>query len=136
MTKLRPLLLLPLMALAACNGAAQTGGGPAVESPSQRTETAALPRVQSGPLTPEGLKGLSAAQVEDALGTPGFRRRDPPAEIWQYRVKSCTLDLFLYVETAGRMVAHYAVRSPVGSPVSDRACLDEVLNAKTERPVS
>lgn len=136
----RSLAALSLLALAACNGAAQSEGGPQVTATgtdiTARTETAMLPPVDRRTLTPERLKGLHAAQVEDALGAPGFRRRDPPAEIWQYRVGLCTLDLFLYKDAAGTTVSHYAVRSPSGTSVSERACLDEVLNRAAGKPIS
>jgi hypothetical protein len=136
----RSLAILSLLALAACNGAAQSDGGPQVTATgtdmTARTETAMLPPVDRRTLTPERLKGLHAVQVEDALGAPGFRRRDPPAEIWQYRVGLCTLDLFLYKDAAGTTVAHYAIRSPSGTSVSEKACLDEVLNRAAGKPIS
>lgn len=141
----RSLLVLPVLLLAAC-GAPGPQGGPGVTSWGVEEdgpgEVAALPRFQDGHLIPGSLKGLSAAQLEAGLGRPAFRRRDPPAEIWQYRVKSCTLDLFLYDEKTRddkvlRRVAHYAVRNPGGGAIpSDQACLDEVLAARVERPVS
>lgn len=138
----RLIALASLTLLAACNGAPQDGGGPVVASPpgeavaAARGETAILPPPRTGPLVPEALKGLTAAQVEGELGSPNFRRRDPPAEIWQYRVRACTLDLFLYDDGGGRVVAHFAVRSPTGAGISDRACLDEVLARRAEAPAS
>jgi hypothetical protein len=135
MTLSRPLLALALASLlAACAPNQQSGGGPTVAS-SPRSETAMLPP-RTGKLTPETLKGLSAAQAESELGQPSFRRRDPPAEIWQYRVRACILDLFLYKEENGLTVAHYAVRTPSGTAITDRACLDEVLARQTPPPTS
>ncbi|WP_173981681.1 hypothetical protein [Magnetospirillum sp. SS-4] len=143
LARFRPLAALSLLILSAC---AAPGGSPpatgddpsapaaAAAPPGERT--AMPPPVDRRTLTPERLKGLHAVQVEGALGAPSFRRRDPPAEIWQYRMGTCTLDLFLYKETDGVIVAHYAVRSPPGSGVTERACLDEVLNRGAERPVS
>lgn len=40
--------------------------------------------------------GLAAAAVTALLGPPDYRRRDKPAEIWQYRNDGCVLDIFLY----------------------------------------
>ncbi len=40
--------------------------------------------------------GLSGDGVTALLGPPDYRRRDKPAEIWQYRNDACVLDLFLY----------------------------------------
>jgi len=136
------LLLLPFLgSLAACNGAGQANGGPQVTGePAGRaegTETAFRAPVPPGSLTAERLKGLSSTQVEGALGAPSFRRRDPPAEVWQYRTGACTLDLFLYESGAERVVAHYAVRNPGGGPViTDGACLDAVLARGRQSPTS
>lgn len=137
-TPLRFLALASLTLVTACNGASQTDGGPQVTaSPGEsRNETAMLPP-RTGPLTPETLKGLTAAQVENELGRPSFRRRDPPAEIWQYRVRACTLDLFLYDEGGDRVVTHFAVRNPAaGTEISPRSCLDDVLAHRVEVPTS
>ena len=130
--------LLGLTLLAACNGGPQAGGGPVVATApggSSRSDTAMMPP-RTGRLVPEVLKGLSDTQVESELGAPSFRRRDPPAEIWQYRVRACTLDLFLYDENNRHIVTHYAVRNPAGPPIGDSACLDEVLAARAGAPTS
>ena len=50
---------------------------------------------------------MTPDQVIGLLGTPQFKRRDNPAEIWQYRNKACALDLFLYRAGTG---ASYTVR--------------------------
>ncbi|MBI3445932.1 MAG: hypothetical protein HY055_11385 [Magnetospirillum sp.] len=135
----RLVLLAPLALLAACNGAANSAatGGPATSAPAAGSEELALmPPPRPGTLAPAALKGMSAGQAEHALGRPGFVRKDPPAEIWQYRVKACTLDLFLYEENGRRSVAHYAVRVPGGGTISESACLDEVLERRDGTPVS
>ncbi len=140
MTLRRAMIALALTLLAGCNTAPREAGGPAATLPGQssRPETAALPPSASAPLTPDMLKGLSAAQIEDALGPPSFRRRDPPAEVWQYRVRGCTLDLFIYDEDGNRKVAHFAVRVPdgTGADIGARACLDEVRRQRDGRPIS
>ncbi len=125
--------LLPVLALAACGGAPVTAQFPA--HPPAAVETAVLPPPPAGPVDePARLKGLSGAQVVQVLGIPGFRRRDNPAEIWQYRARACTLDLFLYDGEGGPRVAHFAVRSPSG--LSDRDCFDEVLGKDKALPSS
>lgn len=45
---------------------------------------------------PGDLIGLSAGEVRDLMGAPVFRRRDPPAELWQYSSKRCFFDVFLF----------------------------------------
>jgi hypothetical protein len=74
---------------------------------------------------PAVLRGLSPAEVKTMLGSPGFQRRDAPAEIWQYRGRGCTLDLFIYDGGSGQTVDHYAVRSAV--PVADKDCFDALM---------
>ena len=127
--------LLPVLALAACGGApAQHPVTQFPAHPPATVETAVLPPL-AGPVDePARLKGLSGAQVVQVLGIPGFRRRDNPAEIWQYRARACTLDLFLYDGEGGPRVAHFAVRSPSG--LSDRDCFDEVLGKDKAAPSS
>ncbi|WP_096704526.1 hypothetical protein [Magnetospirillum sp. 15-1] len=129
-----------LLLAAACNGAggSATTGGPvtSVSGAENEEQLALMTPPAPGTMAPSALKGMSAAAIRRALGKPGFVRRDPPAEIWQYRVKVCTLDLFLY-EDKGRMaVAHYAVRAPNGGFMGDAACLDEVLARRDGTPTS
>lgn len=129
-----------LLLVAACNGAggSATGGGPATGASGVGgdDQLALMAPPAPGTMAPSALKGMSAAAIGRALGKPGFVRRDPPAEIWQYRVKVCTLDLFLYEERGRMTVAHYAVRAPNGGFMGDLACLDEVLARRDGPPTS
>lgn len=139
MIKRFAVLSLTLLA-AACNGAggSATGGGPVTGASGAENEEqlALMSPPAPGTMAPSALKGMSAAAIQRALGRPGFVRRDPPAEIWQYRVKVCTLDLFLYEEKGRKVVAHYAVRAPNGGFMGDVACLDEVLARRDGPPTS
>jgi len=77
------------------------------------------------------LKGLSKADIERRFGTPAFRRTDPPAEMWQYRTRTCSLDLFLYRQPNKSVtVSHAAVRGPSGAPVGEAECLRAVQSAR------
>ena len=129
-----------LLLTAACNGAGNSAaaGGPVTGATGAENEEqlALMTPPAPGTLAPAALKGMSAGALRRALGKPGFVRRDPPAEIWQYRVKVCTLDLFLYEEKGRMAVTHYAVRTPGGGSVGDAACLDEVLARRDGTPVS
>lgn len=143
--------ILPLLALAACGGAPPNKGNAPLATagthpvpwhfdgePKTGEETAALPlpAVPPGPMDePARLKGLEGRQVKSVLGAPSFRRREAPAEIWQYRARTCTLDLFLYDEAGGiQTVAHWAVRSTSG--VNDRDCFHDLLTKAKGTPVS
>ncbi|NQV99049.1 MAG: hypothetical protein HQ483_05095 [Rhodospirillales bacterium] len=91
-------------------------------------QTAKAARVYPEPAV---LDGLSAQKVEELLGLPEFKRSDEPAEIWQYRVKNCTLDLFMYetLDSTQRSVAHFETRATQGSSVSAKDCFTSVLKA-------
>lgn len=79
----------------------------------------------------EELKGLSKADVERRFGSPAFRRSEAPAEIWQYRTRVCSLDLFLYRQPNKSVTVSYAaVRGPSGSPVGEADCLGAVQSAR------
>jgi len=114
--------LLPLVLLAGCGGAPGSrapvaGGRNAGES------LAALPTVSE----PSRLKGLNIGQVQAVLGPPGFKRRDAPAEIWQYRGTRCTLDLFIYEADGAQRVEHVSVRG--SGPVAEKDCFAELQAA-------
>lgn len=129
-----------LLFLAACTGAGTnaTTGGPVTGADSRAADEqlALMAPPAPGTFAPARLKGMGAGALQHVLGRPSFIRRDPPAEIWQYRVRACTLDLFLYDETDRKAVAHYAVRTPNGGTVSDQACLDEILARRDGPPTS
>ena len=79
------------------------------------------------------LIGLRADEVTALLGAPGFRRKDAPAEIWQYSDASCTLDLFLYTDKTGaapHSVTHIEVRRRALEAVSREECFRRVFKAR------
>lgn len=124
--------------LAACAGNPQTTAGPNAASGTDSSVSemkAQQALAPAGTVTePARLKGLNPLQVRSVLGRPGFTRRDAPAEIWQYRARACTLDLFLYDEGQGQLVAHYAVRG--AQPVSERDCFAELVGRNPGTPES
>lgn len=131
--------LCSLALLSACAGNPQTASGPnsgrGTDSSASETRSGQQAMMPAGPVTePARLRGLNPLQVRSVLGKPGFTRRDAPAEIWQYRARACTLDLFLYDEGGGQAVAHYAVRG--SQPVSERDCFDELTGRGPGVPTS
>jgi hypothetical protein len=62
------------------------------------------------------------------LGDPSFRRRDPPAEVWQYYGDKCVLDLFLYDEDDIQRVARAEIRSRTAG--EGNGCLVHMLAAR------
>lgn len=79
----------------------------------------------------EQMKGLTDTEIERRFGAPAFRRADPPAEMWQYRTRFCSLDLFLYRQPNKSLtVSHAAVRAPTGGPVGEAECLKAVQTVR------
>ena len=66
---------------------------------------------------PDRFLGTSPRKLETELGSPVQVRREPPAEIWQYRDSQCVLDLFLYPGENGPAVTHIEARDPTAEPV-------------------
>ncbi len=85
---------------------------------------------------PSTLSGLDQGQVVNLLGPPPFKRKDNPAEIWQYRAPACVLDLVLY--RAGKSgsfrVRHFEARGRGKNGVSEKDCFHSFLKAHQARP--
>lgn len=117
--------------------------GPATPRPETTADPASAPRLPE-PAAPEAslaalpptalpepdrLMGLSGDEIEALLGTPGFVRRDPPAEIWQYGTDACVLDLFLYAAEKGgpHRVSHFEFRGRSVTGVAPAECYRQLL---------
>lgn len=147
--------LLSAIALAACAvpPSAKVGGAasvaPASYAPipdSIHPQTFAHPAPTLTDLArgPQHFEGLEGKEVLAALGDPSFRRREKPAEVWQYYGPGCILDLFLYddkppisptstkpVEGAdldGRVV-HAELRGREDRP-AEAACLSRLITQR------
>jgi hypothetical protein len=100
--------LSAVVALAACSA----GTPPSVAilpSPDAMARPAAPPAA-APELRAVELTGLGAAEVLALLGSPDFRRSEPPAELWQYRRTDCILDVFLREDSRGYRVVHAEMR--------------------------
>lgn len=80
------------------------------------------------------LTGWTEGRVVGLLGAPHFRRIDAPAELWQYRLNGCVLDLFLYPSSAGAMsVDHLETRvldsAAAGSANDPQSCFAAIVQA-------
>ena len=143
-------------ALGACEGApqgaAQSGPGaqapatqpapeaapeaaPAAQEQPGRSETAALPPAPKIDDDPARLMGLDRAGLAELLGDPELTRREPPAEIWQYRGGSCVFDVFLYEEAGRQRVTYLEARDAAARRVGARGCLNELLRARLTKPL-
>ncbi len=106
-----------------------------VEAGTLEAPVAALPPVNDDP---DQFLGSSGSDIAAVLGEPGLRRKEGPAEIWQYRGRNCVLDLFLYLPengTGSARVDYVELRNPALSETKRRACLADMLRAQLA-PVS
>ncbi|MBF0563014.1 MAG: hypothetical protein HQL37_13570 [Alphaproteobacteria bacterium] len=60
------------------------------------------------------------------MGKPALLRKEPPAEIWQYRGQGCIADVFLYEEGAALRVNLVEVRPIGGTQVPAPTCLGSI----------
>jgi hypothetical protein len=118
--------------------AAPRGNSPSALAalPADATNARVVPHTAPDLPGPGHLVGLPPGDVESLLGAPGFRRRDPPAEVWRYAGESCRLFVFLYArpdDASDYRVSHVEVRGASVVNVSDDACFHSLLK---ERPAS
>jgi hypothetical protein len=72
------------------------------------------------------LIGLERHELQARLGDPVLRRRDAPAEIWQYRSALCVLDLFLYRDGPAMRVSNAELRPRDGRELPAATCLSSL----------
>jgi hypothetical protein len=91
----------------------------------------ASPSGQAVMLSPKlaRLHNMSIAEVQAMVGSPDFRRVEPPGELWQYRSRECVVDLFFFGANDDRRVVHIDGRSRDPARVTEERCGDgnEVL---------
>jgi hypothetical protein len=68
------------------------------------------PERDAGRRLPASLDGLDSQAVVALLGPPDLRRAEPPAELWQYRMTGCVLDVYLYRDADAFHVVHAETR--------------------------
>lgn len=77
---------------------------------------------------PGSLIGLDRTGLTSTLGQPRMLRHEAPAEIWQYRSRSCVLDVFLYEDPSGlETVTHLEARNNLAEAVAMDRCMGSVL---------
>jgi len=125
-------IILGAAPLAACAPTgAPYGPGLAATSPSplryQAARAPEAPKAQLAP-DPDQLIGLDTSQVEKLLGAANLRRREPPAQVWQYEDKQCVLHLFLYEKEGDYRVEYYEARDPGGVQEAGGVCLASLID--------
>ena len=104
--------------------------------PKTEPKTAALPPAPEIDDDPARILGLGPEKLAEILGRPDLTRREPPAEIWQYRGRSCVFDVFLYEEAGSVRVTYLEARDESAQRVAERACLNQLLRARLAEPLS
>ena len=85
---------------------------------------------------PAQLMGLAPDAINLLLGPPSLLRTEPPAQVWQYKVADCVLDIFLYsgeTETENARVIYFEIRDGKTAPRSIRACFANILESRMIR---
>ncbi len=151
---LRAAALMALIAVAACGGIATDAGRtappaaataiepttpamvpPPGDAPIETASVTPAPVPGSRPSVPVSLAGLDEGQLSGLLGPPRFKRRDDPAQIWQYRNDACALDVFLYKtgKDGPFTVLHVETRGRDKKPVAHQDCLAALLKDRDKR---
>ena len=121
MRRSAPIALAPVLALVLALAACQTTGRSGAASAQQ----AALPPVDANV---ERMMGAQPAALLAELGEPQLKRRESPAEIWQYRGEGCVLDFFLYENGGPEIeVIHLEARDATAAKTDPEACFAGLL---------
>lgn len=85
---------------------------------------------------PDRFMDATPARLVAEFGEPRLRRRESPAEVWQYRAQGCVLDIFLYKEAQSFKVVHLEARDLSAQSMETRSCLRSLLEARQASPSS
>ena len=71
---------------------------------------------------------MNAPELVSLLGDPTLKRRDPPAEVWQYSGRSCVLHVFMYWNEARASfrAVHIEMLKRSGARTKDPECLARI----------
>ena len=77
----------------------------------------------------ERIFGLSLRETQELLGTPYLQTEMPPAKVLAYEGKTCTLNVFFYLDLdSGRYHAlAYEIKGGDGSEPAKQRCLSEIF---------
>ena len=83
-------------------------------------------------LTANKILDLDATEVMEILTHPNLKRREAPAEVWQYAGSDCVLHVFFFPrESDGQiLVKHVEATGVKGQKFSTNACLAHLLERK------
>lgn len=107
---------------------ASTPPAPPPPASPPRERPAAPPTVD---FDPAKLVGLDKEETLATLGQPAAVREQPPATVWTYRSRECSLDVFFYMDLATRAfrVLTTETNSDLKSADARRTCLNRLRSA-------
>jgi hypothetical protein len=73
---------------------------PEVAPESETPEVIVIPEPPIIVPSQQSLMGTGPDSLTRIFGEPSFVRRDPPAQLWQYKTTACIMDLYLYENTS------------------------------------
>ncbi|MBX7147110.1 MAG: hypothetical protein K1X44_07365 [Alphaproteobacteria bacterium] len=79
---------------------------------------------------PQNIIGIDQEKVKNLLGEPFLVKRDPPAEVWQYKNDQCILDLFLYEQSSIYRVLYIETRTPKAETIAAPMCFKSIFSKK------
>lgn len=106
-------------------------------TPKQSAKTAApptaIPPRRPGPES-KALVGKTEKELKELLGMPSEVRNEPPALVWNYRAKQCSLDVFMYFDVGQEGFRSLAYRFYPETRVAwaERKCLAGIRNARSK----
>jgi hypothetical protein len=93
--------------------------------PESALDAAPATRVYPVPIA-RHLMGRSPDGVTETLGAPSFQRKEPPAEVWQYRGERCILDVFFMPKDGALAVTHVTIRGYGVAKIAEPDCLADL----------
>ena len=76
------------------------------------------------------LVGMDGAEIIKLMGSPDFRRLEPPARIWQYRTMLCIVIIFLYETDRTVTAEHVESLGQNNTNVDEDKCFRSILKIK------
>ncbi|MCF8466737.1 MAG: hypothetical protein K9G33_04995 [Sneathiella sp.] len=148
MGKLAALFVVMTVGLAGC---AQTPATTSNAAQDQKSTAQALKPVEAAPpkkqnpsalaaikprilLEPNIVVGKTDAEIQGAFGDPNMKRKESPAEVWQYLTPGCALHLYFYPGNVGDglVVRYIAINGRSVASFSDldrKQCFNDHLKA-------
>lgn len=108
---------------------------PPPAKPVQTARNPALPaKDPSKPAGPDSktLVGKNEVELKNFLGPPKAVRNEPPAMVWSYQARECSLDVFLYFDVGQKKFRSLAYRFFPETRVTqvERECLAEIRSTR------